>query len=52
MGCFDVIFIVHGIEFGVSGILERKGVTNVVICGYVPIGVCGCLWVVVLGVLL
>ena len=35
-----------------SGIEEKTGVTNVVICGYVRIGVCGCVWVVVLGVLL
>ena len=40
------------------GIEEEMSVTTVVKlprlyhCGYVPIGVCGCMWVVVLGVLL
>ena len=42
----------HQDELGVSGIEEKTGVTTVVICGYVRIGVCGCVWVVVLGVLL
>ena len=35
-----------------SGIEEKMGVTAVVIFGYVRIGVCGCVWVVVLGDLL
>ena len=39
----------HQDELGVSGIKEKVGVTTVVICGYVRIGVCGCVWVVVLG---
>ena len=39
-------------ELGVSGIEEKTGVTTVVICGYVRTGVCGCVWVLVLGVLL
>ena len=42
-----------------SGIAEETGVTTVVIspwvfiyhCGYVCIGVCGCVWVVVLPIL-
>ena len=42
----------HQDELGVSGIEEETGVTTVIICGYVHIGVCGCVWVVVLGVLL
>ena len=42
----------HQDELDVSGIEEKTGVTTVVICGYVRIGVCGCVWVVVLGVLL
>ena len=32
------------------GIEEIMGVTIVVICGYRPINVCGCVWVLVLGV--
>ena len=39
----------HQDELGVSRIEEETGVTTVVICGYVYIGVCGCVWVVVLG---
>ena len=43
---------------GLSGIEEETGVTTVVVspweyhCGYDRIGVCGCAWIVVLGVLL
>ena len=57
----DVPFIVpfmHQDGLGVSGIDKETGVTTVVIlswvyhCGYDCIGVCGCMWVVVLGVLL
>ena len=39
-------------ELGVFSIEEEMGVTTVVICGYVCIGVYGCVWVVVLEVLL
>ena len=42
----------HQDELGVSGIEEKTGVTTVVICWYVRIGVCGCVRVVVLRVLL
>ena len=35
-----------------SGIEEKTGVTTVVICGYVRIGVRGCVCVVVLEILL
>ena len=42
----------HIDELRVSGIEEKACVTTVVICEYVGIGVCGCVWVVVLGVLL
>ena len=42
----------HQDELGVFGIEEETCVTTVVICGYVHIGVYGCVWVVVLGVLL
>ena len=42
----------HQDELGVSSIEVKMGVTTVVICGYVRIGVCGWVWVVVLGVLL
>ena len=48
----------HQDELSVSGIEEETGVTTVLIlpwvsdCGYVHIAVCGCVWVVVLGVLL
>ena len=37
----------HQDELGVSGIEEKTGVTTVVICGYIRIGVCGCVWLVV-----
>ena len=46
---WDVLTSCHQDELGVSGIEEKTGVTTVVICGYARIGVCGCVWVVVLG---
>ena len=60
MGSLDVLLIVHGIKMSycVSGIEEKTGVTTVSVsswvyhCEYARIGVCGCVWVVVLGVLL
>ena len=51
MGCLDVL-LWHQDELAVSGIEEETGVTTVVICGYVRIGVCGGVQAVVLGVLL
>ena len=54
MGCLDVLLIVYGIKMSwVCLVFEEKtGVITVVICGYVRIGVCRCIWVVVLVVLL
>ena len=50
---WDVLmFYSLSMALGVSGIEEKTDVTTVIICGYVRIGVCGCVWVVVLGVLL
>ena len=54
MGCLDTQLIVNGIKMSwvYPELEEKMGVTTVVICGYGCIGVCRCIWVVVLVVLL
>ena len=54
MGCLDTQLIVNGIKMSwvCPEFEEKMGVTTVVICGYGCIGVCRCIWVVVLVVLL